>query len=239
MRSSEPFKFYDGIIAVPLLFIFLIWGVYWFEIRFGYDFTTAGVYPKTLSGLKGVIFSPFIHSSLRHLYNNTFPLLILLSALLYFYSRISFKIIFYGILLSGLLTWSFAREAYHIGASGLIYVLVSFIFFKGIFTGYYRLIALSMIVVFLYGSLLWYIFPVDNTISWEGHLSGFITGLFLAIVFKQQLPETKKYKWEETTFNEETDPFLQHFDEDGNFIPESEWLQRKRMEEKHKTDDED
>ena len=235
MHANEPFKFHSGVVVVPLFFILFIWGVYWVEIRFGFDFTAAGVFPRKISGLKGVVFSPFIHSSTTHLYNNTIPLAVLLAALMYFYTRLSFKIICYGIIISGLLTWSFAREAYHIGASGLIYVLVSFIFFKGIFTKYYRLIALSLIVVFLYGSMLWYVFPVNKEISWEGHLSGFIAGFILAVLFKQKLPETGKYKWEESTFNEADDPFLKHFDEDGNFIPESTLLQGRRPEEEHET----
>ena len=227
MQPSEHFKFRDGVIVFPLFFVLFIWTVFWFEVRFGFDFTTSGILPRTLSGLKGVVFSPFIHSSVKHLYNNTFPLIILLAALFFFYAKISWKVIFYGILLSGSLTWVFAREAYHIGASGLIYVLVSFIFFKGVFAKYYRLIALSLMVVFLYGSLLWYVFPIDDKISWEGHLSGFMTGLFLSVVFKQKIPEAEKYDWEEET-DDENDPFLKHFDEDGNFIPESELLQQEK-----------
>jgi len=165
-----------------------------------------------------IILSPFIHGSLEHLYNNTIPLAILTAALFYFYRRHAFAVIVLGILFSGLITWAIGRPSYHIGASGLIYVLVSFIFFKGIFTKYYRLIALSLIVVFVYGSMLWYIFPVKDGISWEGHLGGFLTGLALAILIKAKMPVQKKYVWERPDYNEEEDEFLQHFDEDGNFI---------------------
>jgi hypothetical protein len=125
--------------------------------------------------------------------------------------------VLYGILISGFLTWLIGRTSYHIGASGLIYVLASFIFFKGIFSSYYRLIALSLIVVFIYGSLLWYIFPVKEGISWEGHLAGFLTGLLLASVIKASIPKPKKFEWEKEDFNEEDDLFLKHFDEKGNF----------------------
>lgn len=230
MPQNESFRFHNSVVLVPFFFALLLWTVYWFELRFGYDFTALGVLPRTVSGLRGIVFSPFIHGSTQHLYNNTFPVLVLLAALFYFYARISWKVVVYGILFSGLFTWIFAREAYHIGASGLIYVLASFIFFKGVFTRYYRLVALSLIVVFLYGSLLWYVFPIDDTISWEGHLSGFITGLLLAVIFKQELPEKRKYAWEEDTYNEDNDPFLKHFDEDGNFVPESELIRREIME---------
>lgn len=195
----------------------LIWAVYWLELMLGVNFNTFGVMPRTVSGLKGILFSPFIHGSLEHLYNNTIPLGLLLAALWYFYRDVAWKIVFFGILMSGGLLWLIGRTSYHIGASGLIYVLASFIFFKGVFSSYFRLIALSLIIVFIYGSLLWYIFPVKEGISWEGHLAGFITGLFLASIVKSAVPKPMKYEWERDDFNEDDDLFLKHFDEEGNF----------------------
>ena len=124
----------------------------------------------------------------------------------------------YGILLSGFLTWCIGRPSYHIGASGLIYVLVSFIFFKGVFAKHYRLIALSLLVAFLYGSMIWNTIPLEEGISWEGHLSGLIVGLVFALLFRKQIAKPKKYVWEEPDYNEEDDEFLKHFDENGNFI---------------------
>ena len=219
MSKQEIFKFRPGVILYPFLFVFAIWIVYWFEIRFGFDFTKHGILPRDIKGLQGVFFSPFIHSGIKHLYNNTFPLLVLSMALFYFYNSVSWKVLSYGIIISGVLTWIFARNAYHIGASGVIYLLSSFIFFRGIFAKHYRLIAVSLTVVFLYGSLIWYVFPVNEEISWEGHLSGFIAGLLLALFFKEDILPKKVYKWEHS---EEDDPFLKHFDENGNFVPTSE-----------------
>lgn len=218
MSETKHFQFSPRVILVPLLLVLIIWTVFLVEVRLGINFNTYGVYPRTLSGLKGILCSPFIHGSIEHLYNNTIPLAILSASVLYFYRKASFKILFYGVLLSGVITWCIGRSSYHIGASGLIYVLVSFIFFKGIFTKYYRLVALSLIVVFIYGSMLWYIFPVDDAISWEGHLGGFLTGLFFAFVLDVPIPERKKFDWEREDFKEEDDEFLQHFDEYGNFI---------------------
>ncbi|MCB4807737.1 rhomboid family intramembrane serine protease [Tamlana sp. 62-3] len=218
MNKSQQFKFSTGVIAYPVFFVLTIWIVFWAEVRFGYNFSKYGVYPQTLKGLRGVLFSPFIHGGIDHIYHNTIPLLVLSTALFYFYRQIAWKVLFYGILLSGFLTWCIGRPSYHIGASGLIYVLVSFTFFKGIFAKYYRLIALSLLVVFLYGSMIWYTMPVDNSISWEGHLAGLITGLLFALLFKKEIAKPKKFAWEEEHYNEDDDPFLKHFDENGNFI---------------------
>ncbi len=229
MNNAPQFRFSKRVILYPFFTVLLLWLVYWFEFRFGFDFTKYGIYPRTLSGLKGIFFSPFIHSSVKHLYNNSFPAIILMSALLYFYRGMSSKVLIVGWLLSGLLTWIIARNAYHIGFSGIIYLLSSFIFFKGIFTKYYRLIAVSLIVVFIYGSLVWYLFPVDERISWEGHLSGFLIGLLLALIFPGQIEIDVPIQKIEA--EEDQDPFLKHFDENGNFIPTSELEKRNQEDE--------
>ena len=221
---DNHFKYSNSVIALPLFFVILLWFVYWLQIKFDFDFFENGIYPRTLSGLKGIIFSPFIHSDLQHLYNNSIPLLILLAALRYFYSRQTVTVIGFGILFSGIITWIIGRDNYHIGASGLIYVLVSFIFFKGIQTKYYRLVALSLTVVVVYGGMVWYIFPNpeilgNEKISWEGHLAGLITGFVLSIIYKT--PEYKKiikYDWEHPDYNPLDDKFMQRFDENGEFV---------------------
>ncbi|MRI02345.1 rhomboid family intramembrane serine protease [Kriegella sp. EG-1] len=218
MSEQHYFKYTISVILAPMLAVLAIWFVYWVEINFHINLNSHGIYPRKVSGLQGVLFSPFIHGSIKHLYNNTIPLAVLLASLFYFYREHAIKVLLLGVLLSGLFTWVIGRPSYHIGASGVIYLLVSFIFFKGIITKYYRLVALSLLVVFIYGSLLWYIFPIKDGISWEGHLGGFLVGLLFAIVFKTKIPTVKKYVWEKDDYNEEEDVFLQHFDEDGNFI---------------------
>ena len=218
MNNQEHFKFSTGVVAYPIFFVLTIWLVFWFEVRFRYNFSDFGIYPQTLKGLRGVVISPFIHGSIQHLYHNTIPLFVLSMALFYFYRKIAWKVLVFGILMSGILTWYIGRPSYHIGASGLIYVLVSFIFFKGVFAKYYRLVALSLLVVFLYGSMIWYALPLEEGVSWEGHLSGLITGLLFALVFRKAIAKPKKYVWEEKNYNEADDPFLKHFDENGNFI---------------------
>jgi membrane associated rhomboid family serine protease len=218
MNNKEEFKFSTGVVAYPVFFVLFIWVVFWFEVRFGYNFSKYGIYPQSIEGLRGVLVSPFVHGDIEHIYHNTIPLLVLSMALFYFYRPIAWRVILYGIILSGFLTWCIGRPSYHIGASGLIYVLVSFTFFKGVFAKHYRLIALSLIVVFLYGSMIWYTLPIEKGISWEGHLAGLITGLLFAFVFREEIAKPRKYVWEQENFNEDDDPFLKHFDENGNFI---------------------
>ena len=218
--NDNHFKFSTAVIGLPVFFVLFLWIIYWVQIRFDFDFYQNGIYPRDVSGLQGILFSPFIHENLNHLYNNSIPLLVLLSALQFFYPKQSLAVIGFGILFSGLITWIIGRENFHIGASGLIYVLVSFIFFKGIQTRYYRLVALSFAVVLLYGGMIWYVFPdVDQNISWEGHLAGFITGFVMSLFYKT--PEYAKpivYDWQKPDFDPNEDAFMKHFDENGNFV---------------------
>jgi membrane associated rhomboid family serine protease len=211
--SEQQFSFQSKSLYIPVIAVVILWFLYFIEIQFGFNFNKYGIYPQTFKGLRGVIFSPFIHSDTKHLFNNSIPLLAMLWSLYYFYSKIANKVLVIGLLVTGLLTWSFARPSYHIGASGLVYMLVSFIFFSGIFRKFYRLIALSLAVVFLYGSMIWYIFPVEERISWEGHLSGFLVGLIFAILFRNLGPQPEQFEY---TKNEE---FESLFDENGNFVP--------------------
>lgn len=215
MQEEPGFTYSKYMFRVPLLVVFLMWFVYWLEIRFGYNFTNYGVYPRTVSGLKGVLFSPFIHGDTKHLFNNSVPVFVFLTMLFYFYEKISFPVLVYGSVLTGLLTWCIGKEAYHIGMSGVVYLLFSFIFFSGVFRKYFRLIAVSFIVIFLYGSMFWYIFPVEKGVSWEGHLSGLLTGLFFAVLFRKKGPQQKAYTFTQTEFD-----LL--FDDNGNFNPPKE-----------------
>ncbi|HQV35649.1 MAG TPA: rhomboid family intramembrane serine protease [Flavobacterium sp.] len=218
--KQKPFLFSTSVIAWPLFFVLAMWMVFWVEVRFKVDFGDYGILPRSWSGLRGILLSPFLHGDIKHLYNNSIPLLFLIALLRYFYREVSLQVLIFGILVSGLGTWIIGRENYHIGASGLIYVLVSFIFFKGVQTKYYRLVALSLVIVMLYGGTIWYIFPeVDNQISWEGHLAGFITGFLFSILYKaEKYKKPIRYEWEKPNFNPELDPFMKHFDENGNFV---------------------
>jgi len=213
MKTSNQLKYTKDVVFIPLLFIFIIWFVYWVEIRFELNFTKAGIFPRSLSGLKGVFLSPFIHSNTNHLFNNSVPLFVLLAFLIYFYRSVYLKVLLFGGVLSGFLTWIIAREAYHIGASGIVYLLFSFVFFSGIIKKQFQLVAVSLIVIFLYGSMVWYVFPIKEGVSWEGHLSGFLVGLLFSFVFKQKGIVKEDYEYRQTEFD-----LL--FDEEGNFNPQ-------------------
>jgi membrane associated rhomboid family serine protease len=220
MNDYHHFKFTPSVWIVPAFLLILMWAVFFFENSFNIDLSSHGILPRTFSGMQGIVFSPFLHGDLNHIANNSIPLFILTTALIYFYRDVSLKVLLYGILFSGSITWVIGRNSFHIGASSLIYVLVSFIFFKGMMTQYYRLMALSMTVVMLYGGLIWYVFPeVDKHISWEGHLAGLITGFLFAAYFKTpDYVKSTQYPWEKPDFNHEEDPFMKRFDENGNFV---------------------
>ncbi len=211
MDAQSHFKFSPWILAVPLYFVLGLWVVYWFEVKNGYNFNTYGILPRSIVGLRGIVFSPFIHGDIKHLYHNSAPLFVLLFSLLYFYRSIAWKVLIFGTVCTGLMTWMFARKSYHIGASGIIYLLFSFIFFSGIIRKNYRLVAVSLMVIFLYGSMVWYVLPVKESVSWEGHLSGFISGLVMAFIYRDTGPQKFQYDWEKEDY--EPDEFDTLFEE--------------------------
>ncbi|NQU85265.1 MAG: rhomboid family intramembrane serine protease [Mariniphaga sp.] len=179
------------------IFIFLFWLVEIIEQSFGLSFVTFGVYPLHLKGLKGILFSPFIHSNYNHLMANSLPFFILLTALVYYYRRISYRIFFLVYIISGICVWLGGRPAWHIGASGVVYGLAAFHFVSGILRNDVRLLTVSVIVVFLYGSMFWGIFPMKPDVSWEAHLWGAVSGVLLAIYYRKYTVKRKKFEWED------------------------------------------
>jgi membrane associated rhomboid family serine protease len=183
-------------IIIPGMFISLMWLVKIIEVLFEIDLSGFGLYPQTARGLWGIIFSPFIHADFNHLFNNTLPLFFLSVALFYFYSEVALRVFIMTYILTGLLVWIAGRDAWHIGASGLVYGMASFLFFSGIIRRYFRLIALSLLVVFLYGSMIWGIFPgIYKNVSWESHMLGFFSGVVLSIWFRKEGPQRPVYEW--------------------------------------------
>lgn len=196
MEESEKGKIIRSIIY-PSLFVALLWLVKFFEITLDLNLLHFGLYPRAYSGLIGIITCPLIHSSYNHLFSNSIPLLVLGTITFYFYRPIAFSVFFWVYLMSGLWLWGAGREAYHIGASSLVYGFVTFLFFSGIIRKERSLLVLSMLVTFLYGSLLWGIFPIKREISWESHLLGALAGIITAFYFRKEGPQAKKFEWNE------------------------------------------
>ncbi len=212
MKDEEQLKISKSIFLIPTLYIVLIWVIYWVEIQFSFNFNKYGVFPRTFEGFRGVFLTHFIHSNTNHLFNNSIPLFVLLSSLFYFYKDIAYKVLLLGGFFTGFITWIIARESFHIGASGIVYLLFSFVFFSGIIRKHFRLVALSLVIIFLYGSMIWYVLPIKDGMSWEGHLSGFLTGFIFSIFYRKKGIVKEEHQFTVTEFD-----LL--FDEKGNFSP--------------------
>jgi len=166
-----------------------LWIIKIFEWGFNLNLYKLGVFPLKAKGLWGIIFSPFIHSGWSHLLSNSIPILLLSWCVFYFYKEIAYRILIYSVLFTNILIWFTARPSWHIGVSGLIYALAAFLFLSGILRSYTKLIALSFVIVFLYGGLFWGVFPYLEDVSWEGHLYGAFAGFTLAFAYKNKGPQ--------------------------------------------------
>jgi membrane associated rhomboid family serine protease len=198
MRTEE--KRMIRSVVVPAILVFLMWVVAVIREIGDFSLSFLGIYPQKWYGLAGIITTPFIHGDFSHLIANSVPMMVLGSALFYFYRDIAFRILVMIWLFTGFWVWVGAREAWHIGASGIVYGLTAFIFTSGIIRRHSGLLAMSLIVVFLYGSLIWGIFPEffpEERISWESHLFGLVAGAALAVYYRRLGPQRKKYSWEE------------------------------------------
>jgi len=185
---------------VPILLVATIWIIHLLNIAYDLSFHQYGLYPKDWKGLVGVITSPLIHDSnnFEHILNNSLPIAVLVWTLFYFYKELAFRVLFQIWIMGGTWVWIFAvKEGIpHIGISGVIYGLAGFIFTSGIIRRDKNLLAISMLVTFLYGSLVWGIFPYKEHMSWEGHLWGGVAGVVLAFYYRQKGPQIKKYRFE-------------------------------------------
>ena len=203
MEETEKQKIFRSIFF-PTLFVAILWCVKLLEIFSGFDLIQFGLYPRNWHGSIGILTCPLIHSSFAHLFSNSVPLLVLGAMTFYFYRPIAFSVFFWVYLMSGIWLWAAGRGAYHVGASGLVYGFATFLFFSGIFRKEKSLMVLSLLVVFLYGSLVWGILPIDPQISWESHLLGSLAGIITAFYYRKEGPQAKKFEWEEEKNEPET-----------------------------------
>lgn len=192
---EEKKKFFNSI-KFPFLSLFICIFLKIIEYTFNLNFIHLGILPRKTFGLLGIVTAPFVHASLEHLYSNAVPLVVLGTAVFYFYPSISKRTVISIYFITDILVWIFARESFHVGASGIVYGLFSFLFFSGIFKKDKRATTLSMLTIFLYGGMAYGIFPTKEWVSWESHLFGFITGIFIAYIFRKK-DIYKKYDWED------------------------------------------
>lgn len=187
-------------IIYPLLIITIMWSIFLVDRYYSLDLYHYGVKPSTPEGLKGILFMPLIHGQkdFSHIINNSIPTFIFLSALIYFYREIALYVVLFIWLGGGLLLWYMAAntQSYHIGMSGVIYGLFGFLFTSGMIRKYLPLQAISLFVAFLYGSMIWGVFPTEPGISWEGHLLGLAIGVIVALAFRKKGPKPPKYRYE-------------------------------------------
>lgn len=180
----------------PVIFVVIILAIKLLEVLLDVSFSRFGMLPRNVGRLVGIITYPFIHGDWKHVFNNSVALLVLGTMLFHFYRAVALRSLFWMFLLSGIWLWLGGRPNYHIGASGMVYALFGFLFLSGILRRHLKLMALSLLVVFLYGSLVWGIFPMEEHISWEGHLFGMLAGMGVALAYRQRGPQRPTYSWD-------------------------------------------
>ncbi len=170
-------------VSAPVLLVFSLWVVKLLEILLEVNFIRFGIYPREADGITGIFLSPFLHSGFEHLISNSFPLLFVLVMLRFFYRRISLMTIILVWIMTGILVWLFARPAYHIGASGVVYGLLGFLLWSGLFRRDNKSITLSLLVLAVY-STYFLGFEKEEGVSWESHMIGALVGLIIAFLFR-------------------------------------------------------
>lgn len=223
ITDKEGLAFWRSMI-IPGLFLILMWLIFGVDQLFGLGLGRFGIIPLEPIGLIGIFTSPLLHASTGHLAANSIPFFLLFAGLVYYYSDLTWKILFLSWFLTGLGVWCFARgDGSHIGASGIIYALATFHFCSGIIRNNKRLAAFSLLVAFLYGSLVWGIFPslyLKENISWESHLMGGISGIILAFYFRNEGPGSDKYNIDDDEEDDETDAEWREEAEEDNLHEE-------------------
>ena len=210
--SFNKQQFFDAVF-IPLILGILMILTFILEKGMDWDFHTAGVYPRRIENIWGIFTVIFIHADWSHLANNVISFLILSFFLYFFYKQIASQVLVISYIFSGFILWIIGRESWHIGASGLIYSIAFFLFFSGIFRRHVPLIALSFVIAFIYGGMIWHIFPwqIEDPVSWEGHLAGGTIGLILSICYRNAGPQKPVKVWEN-----EDDESLDYLSDDDN-----------------------
>ena len=215
---------------IAVISVGLLWIVHLLQIVTDFQWVYLGIFPREVFGIKGILTAPFIHSDVGHLASNSLPLFVCLLIIFYFYNRVAWQSVIWIYFLAGLSVWVLARQVYHVGASGVVYGLVAFIFWIGMFRRNPKSIALALIVAFYYGGMMYGVLPVQEGVSWESHLYGALAGVLVSFIYKNQLePDEEKEKspWddeeEEGTFFLERDTFEKTREQKARKNEENDW----------------
>ena len=186
-------------LKLALTFVALLWLIELLTLGLGLGVEDFGVRPRELAGLPGILFAPLVHAGFAHLFSNSLPLIVAGTAMLYLYPQSCLRVlpaIYFG---PGVAVWLFARGgSSHLGASGLVYGLVSYIFVAGLIRRDRRAIAASLLVSFMYGTLVWGVLPVKRGVSWETHLAAALIAVVLAVVLRRlDASPRRRYSWED------------------------------------------
>ena len=198
-KEFEKKRFLHSIIKSVIL-VSILWFFFLINDIFGLHWNDYGILPRDIKGLLGIFTLPFLHGDLSHLFSNSVPLLVLFFSIFYFFDNKAVLILMMTWFMSGMLTWVTGTDGVHIGASGIVYALAFFLITISILKQEPKLMAYSLIIIFLYGSIVWGFFPQlfpDKHISWEGHLAGAITGITLAFFYRNEGPVKRLYFIEE------------------------------------------
>ncbi len=168
-----------------LRFVFLMWLIFAFQLLFGWQLSFLGIEPRTASGLIGIVTGPLIHGDLLHIVSNTIPLIFLTGTLHFFYRSISVKVFLFCYFFTNILLWLLGRPSFHVGASGVVYGVAFFLIFFGFFSRDLKSIMISIVIIFLYGGMVYGLLPNQSGVSWESHLIGAVVGTFTAYFIGQ------------------------------------------------------
>lgn len=169
---------------MPFMFVALMWLAHIIKISGNFRWNIYGIFPREIEGLVGIVASPLLHSGFKHLFSNSLPLFFMLTLIFLFYRRVSTISFIMIYLVTGLAVWLFGRPVYHIGASGIVYGLISFVFWSGVFRKNLRSIVLSLVIVIMYSGYVEGILPGEPGISWESHLLGAVVGAGVAFMVR-------------------------------------------------------
>jgi membrane associated rhomboid family serine protease len=198
IASSRAQKNFRLALKIAVIFTGILWLILFVDYFLGLELTRFGLRPGHLKGLIGLLTAPLLHGGAEHMFSNTLPLIISLTAILYLYPRSSVRVMPVIWIGSGLLAWIIGRPSLHFGASGFVYGLLAFVFISGILRFDMRSVAVSIMVWFLYGSMIWGVLPIRPNMSWELHLAGAILGVAMAIVYRYwDVTPVKRYEWED------------------------------------------